>query len=223
MDGLSAHTSVVVWRSLSARGTKLLCIPVVRQQIQQIQTGDFLQNLPGPAQAPHLSGSIQISQQITQIDCLETFLDRLRRNYWPTLEFVCLPHLSSWWATVGRSLTFCGANRNWFSLQLWGWKLGFTPSSTKYFPFPSEASPGFQLRSSSIPSICSTKTNQQLLGFIKEQTLPKPLPLGSCEIMYSEQPMAHRHFHHARLNTITKMWCKIHIQYVRTSTWTNPN
>lgn len=35
------HTSMVVWRSLSAQGTKLLCIPAVWQQIQQIQMGDF--------------------------------------------------------------------------------------------------------------------------------------------------------------------------------------
>lgn len=68
--------------------------------------------------APHLSGSIQISQQITQIDCLETFLDRSRRNYWATLEFVCLPPLSRL-ATVGRSLTFCGSVFS-FKGRSWG-------------------------------------------------------------------------------------------------------
>lgn len=138
-----------------------------------------------------------------------------------TDAWICLP--SSSVLLTGNSGTLTHILRRKQESQLWGWTLGFTPSSTKYSPFPSEASPGFQLRSSSIPSICSTKTNRQLFGFIKERTHPKPLPLGSCEIMYSEQPGWNKHFHHARLNITTKMGCKIHILYVRTSTWTNPN
>lgn len=108
------HTSLagfreLRWWSLSACGTELLCIPVARQQKQQIQvaagwTGCWyvFQNLMAIAQTPHLSGSIQIILQIAQTDWLETFLDRMKQNFRLTLDFACNPSLfSSWHAIMG--------------------------------------------------------------------------------------------------------------------------
>lgn len=210
-----AHSSMVVWRSLSARGTKLLCIPAVQQQIQQIQ-GDFFSRL---------CLDLHISLDQSKADHSNWLFGDVFRQIEAEL-------LTDAWICLPSSSVHLTGNSGTLTHILWGKRESVQSSvlrvevgvySQFYQIFPSEASPGFQLRSSSIPSICSTKTNQQLFGFIKEQTHPKPLPLGSCEIIYSEQPMAHKHFHHARLNIITKMRCKIHIQHVRTSTWTNPN